>query len=235
MCLTKISYYAVFNTEVKNLNIENRKGKKTRKKGINKATQKTEIELENSRKLFYSQIETLNDRGCPNQIINMLKSESHLVFHTSEILSNKGNIAFIPVIPLSYRSHYDLIAMVNEKQGKSYLDDRVAIRDRFYTPKKPYYIFDVDNGQYNVYNMKKTIKIFKKQSRLPLTLAEILSLATHTNVLEHHFLNAAGSRYGMSNMPDIYLDIDSFPVLDHHNPHISDVRWRTPSCGIRDI
>lgn len=190
--------------------------------------------------LFDSQIQTIRDRGCPEQIVWMLQGQKHSVLQkASEMSFAEGNIPFIPVIPRTHRSPYDLIAMVRIGNKKGYTSlDPLAITDEIETPKDPYYIYDVEEGQaFLGKNLKKAIDIIKKQSRSPLTAAEIMALATHTDVLLQHYLAATGSRYNRfpygkigEKVLVVSVDNDSRPTFD--SEYLDHLDWHLgcPSC-----
>ena len=193
-------------------------------------------------KLFDSQIQVLWDRGCPDQIIGLLVAQkSSVLSKASKIAFENGHIPFIPVIPQTYRSFYDLMAMVRngDKRGYVHLDPVVvtSITDKIKTPDKPYYIYDIEDGRRLVgKSPKEAEKILEEQPRSPLTAAEIIALCVHTNVLKHHYVQATGSRcsYDERDMvPDVVLlDI---PMLDQCWVNSESNSWGSPSCGSRDL
>ena len=192
---------------------------------------------EDLEKLFYSQIQTLEDRGCPEQIVELLTVQKNLVLSkASEMAFENGHIPFIPVIPRIYRSPYDLMAMVRngDKQGYTYLNP-TAITDEVETPNKPYYIYDVEDGKALLRKSPEDAeKILKKQSRSPLTAAEVMALCTHTDVLKKHYVLATGSRYDLSGwVPGVFLDGGDRPGLDWYYVDFSIGLWGSPSCRAR--
>jgi hypothetical protein len=189
-------------------------------------------------KLFDSQIQTLKDRGCPEEIIELLtERRGSVLSRASKMTFEDGHIPIIPVIPRTYRSPYDLMAMVRNgnKQGYTYLNP-TAITDKVETPDKPYYIFDVEDGKALLgKSPKEAEEILKKQSRSPLTVAEVMALTTHTDVLKEHCVWATGSRYGGSDrgVPAVYLGVGAQPKLDWNIVNDSYGRWGSASCGSR--
>lgn len=208
------------------------------KEAKNQLAQETKkAKREDLEKLFDSQIQTLKDRGCPEQIVETLQNQKGSVLQkASEKSFAEGNIPFIPVIPRTYRSPYDLMAMVRngDKRGYTYLNP-TAITDEFDTPKDPYYIYDVEDGEaLKGKSPEKAIDIIKKQSRSPLTAAEVMALTTHTDALSRHYVDAIGSRYGRSGLvPSISLDFGDQPKLRWYRLDDSHVRWGSASCGSR--
>jgi len=188
-------------------------------------------------RLFDSQIQTLKDRGCPEQIVELLTNQkSSVLSKASEMTFEDGHIPFIPVIPRTYRSPYDLMAMVrnSDKQGYTYLNP-TAITNEVETPDEPYYIYDVEDGKALFGKSPEDAeKILKKRSRSPLTAAEVMALTTHTDVLKEHYVWATGSRYVKSGkVPSVYLDDGDRPRLNCFYVDYSNDHWGSASCGSR--
>lgn len=188
-------------------------------------------------KLFDNQIATLKDRGTPEQIVEILQNQKGVVLKkASEMAIGDGNIPFLPVIPRSFRSPYDLMAMVRNggKVGYTYLNP-TQISDVVDAPQEPYYIYDVEDGNATRGKSPQDAeKIFKSQKRSPLTAAEVMALATHTDVLSKHYVWAAGSRYeSAGGVPSVYLGGGDRPGLDWSDVDRSDGHWGSASCGSR--
>ncbi|MBI2462629.1 MAG: hypothetical protein HYV65_00050 [Candidatus Spechtbacteria bacterium] len=188
-------------------------------------------------KLFDAQIATLKDRGVPEQIVEILQNQKGAVVKkASEVAIGDGNIPFLPVIPRSYRSPYDLMAMVKNggKVGYTYLNP-TAISDVVDAPSEPYYIYDVEDGNSTRGKSPENAeKILKQQKRSPLTAAEVMALTTHTDVLSRHYVWATGSRYESADgVPNVYLDGGDRPRLFWYGVGDSDGRWGSASCGSR--
>ena len=187
---------------------------------------------------FNFQITTIRDRGAPEQIVEILQSQKGVVLKKARKLTfGNGNIPFLPVIPRTFRGIYDLIVMVKngEKTGRVCLDP-TEISDVARTPQTPYYIYNVEDGSATRGEPPKNIrKIFKGQKRCPLTVAEAIALAIHTEVLLRHYVWASGSRYGFADLvPDIgLLDGSGRPGLAWDYVHNSFNQWGSPSCGNR--
>lgn len=183
---------------------------------------------------FDEQIIALKDRGCPEQIVELLLPQKSLVISkVNEIVFEDGHIPFLPVIPRTYQGSCNLIAMARnrDKQGFTYLD-LATIIDAIETPKGPYYIYNVEDGESTKNKSPEQAEnIFKEQSRSPLTAAEIIALCVHTEVLSRHSVWAAGSRCDEPNrVPLVYLAPDSRPKLICFYVDTSDGRWGSPSC-----
>ena len=191
-------------------------------------------------KLFDSQIATLKDRGVPEQIVEILQNhKGQVVKKASEMTIGDGNIPFLSIIPRSYRSPYDLMAMVRNgnKAGYTYLNP-TAISDVVDAPQEPYYICDVEDGNSTRGKSPENAeKVLKQQKRSPLTAAEVTALSTHTDVLSRHYVWAPGSRYGSADLvPIVYLGDGDRPGLVWGYVDDSDdssSRWGSASCGSR--
>ncbi len=196
-----------------------------------------ESKREDLEKLFNGQIQTLKDRGCPEQIVEMLQNQKGKVVERAREMSFvEGNIPFLPVIKSAYLGYYGLMSMVRngDKQGYTYLNS-ATITDKFDTPEDPYYIYDVENGQALLdKSPEKAIDIIKGQSRSPLTAAEVVNLCIVTNVLSRHYVDAAGSRYdGSDRVPDVCLHDGDRPRLDWSYLDCPGRHWGSASCGSR--
>ena len=147
-------------------------------------------------KLFDSQIAILIERGVPGNIVRWYENEKERVLkHAMETTFGKGNVLFLPIIPLEYRTFFDLMAMVRNADGKAgYTDGNFSIIDMAETvPSR--YIFDVSDGMVPLGGSEKNAKeIFAKQNRFPLTAVETIALCVHTDVLSRiGYLSALGS------------------------------------------
>ena len=188
-------------------------------------------------KLFHAQIAILKDRGIPEQIVEILQNQKgQVVKKASEMAIGDGNIAFLPVIPRSYRSPYDQMAMVKNggKGGYTYLNS-TQISDVVDAPSEPYYIYDVEDGEsMRGKSPEAAEKIFKQQKRSPLTAAEAMALTTHTDVLSRHYVWVTGSRCGSADeVPGVYLDLGYRPGLYWGCVDGSDGHVGSASCGSR--
>lgn len=185
--------------------------------------------------LFDTQIATLRVRGVPRQIIEALQSQRGAVLaRASETEIGNGNTSFLPVIPRSLRSLYDLIAMVRcgPEEGYTCLNP-VEITDVADVPEGgPHYIYDVDDGSSACGKSPEDVpKIFEQTNRSPLTVAGIIALAVHTNVLLKHNVWTPGSRYASTGgVLAICLDSGRRPRLLWGYLTHSSSRWMPPSC-----
>lgn len=187
-------------------------------------------------KLFDAQIATLKDRGTPEQIVEILQNQKGAVLKkASEMAIGDGNIPFLPVIPRSFRSPYDLMAMVKNggKAGYTYLNP-TQISDVVDAPQEPYYIYDVEDGSSRGKSPENAEKTFKSQKRSPLTAAEVMALTVHTDVLSRHYVWATGSRYEFADeVPSVCLGDGGRPKLSWDYSGPSNSLWGSASCGSR--
>ena len=195
--------------------------------------------------LFRNQIEILRGRGTPEQIVEILESQKGVVLaRASEMAIGDGpfdgtqgkHIPFLPVIPRSFRSLYDLIATARKgnQAGYNHLKP-TEIRDVVGAPQEPYYIYDVEDGKATLGESPQDAEnILKKQSRSPLTAAEVAALVTHTYVLSRHCVWATGSRdESADGVPGVSMRCGVRPVLDWGSVNSSFLRWGSASCGSR--
>jgi len=144
--------------------------------------------------LFDSQITTLRDRGTPEQIVESLaKQRDQVISKASEMTFRDGHIPILPVIPLTCQSPDDLMSAVRHNGTVGYTRlNPTDIIDKVETPDKPYYIYDVEDGESTRGKDPEDIEdIFESELRLPLTVVEAIALAKHTDVLSRH--NGVGS------------------------------------------
>jgi hypothetical protein len=190
-------------------------------------------DLEN---LFDSQIATLKDRGVPEQILEALQRQKSVVLQkASEMTICEGNIPFLPVIKPVYLGYYGLMAMVRNASKTGYIYLKLTnITDKVVTPDDLYYIYDVEDGNATLgKSPEEAEKTFKSQKRSPLTVAEVMALTTHANVLSRHNVWATGSRYDSAGyVPYVYL-CDGRPILDWIYAAYSLSEWGSASLGSR--
>lgn len=159
-------------------------------------------------KLFDSQITTLKDRGVPLRIVEILEVQKDAVLKkTAAMKIPEGHIPFLPVIPQTVRGFDDLMAMVryDGKQGYVYFNPAL-ISDAVKTQSEPYYMYDIEDGAATQGKSPNDAeKVLQRQRRLPLTVAETIALAVHTNVLVRRNLWAVGSRRGGDGVAGLWL------------------------------
>jgi hypothetical protein len=184
-------------------------------------------------KLFDTQIATLKDRGCPEQILTMLANQrGDVVSKASQMTLKEGRISFLPVIPRLYLSIYSQMAMVRNgnKAGYTYLNPS-QITDVVETPREPYYIFDIEDGEaMRGKAPRQAEKEIKKDGRRGLTEVEVIALGIHTDVLSRHYVDAVGSRYDSDSVPDLCVS-DGRPKLDWGDLGDGNDHWGGASCG----
>lgn len=202
------------------------------KNQLEEEEKESKVKKEDLEKLFDTQIQTLKDRGCPTVIIDMLREQRDDVLEkASEITFAKGHIAFLPVIPRTFLSIYTQMQMVKngDKTGYTYLKP-YEITDVVETPKDPYYIFDVEDGEAMLGKAPQDAeKAITQQNWRGLTEVEVISLGIHTDVLSRHYVDAVGSRYRSDGVPSLWLG-DDRPRLGWLSlGHAAD-EWGAASC-----
>lgn len=189
----------------------------------------------NLEQLFDSQIATLKNRGVPQQVLEALQNKkSAVVDRASSMTIGTGNIPFIPVIKPSYLGYYGLMSLVRNgaKEGYTYINPSL-ITDKVETPNGLYYIYDVEDGEaMRGKSPEAAEKLFKENKRSPLTAAEAIALATHTNVLSRHFVDATGSRYDSDYVPFLWF-VFGRPKLVCSWAVYASSEWGSASCGSR--
>jgi len=162
--------------------------------------------------LFESYIDRLTMEGVPPRIVGMLSHQKAVVIKKAlEMTIRDGYIAFLPVIPRSHLTVNTQMAMVEKdgNKGFNYLNPNL-ISNKVKTWNKPYWIFNVEDGEATRNKSPQDAEKFLEDSgRSPLTVAEVISLALHTRVLTRHFffraLDATGSRYKIEDWMAQYL------------------------------
>lgn len=198
------------------------------------ATEAKQAKREDLEKMFDTQIQTWRNRGCPEAIVEMLVKQKDTVLEkASKMTFGNGNIPILSVVPRSHLTIYSLMPMVKngEKLGYTYLDP-TEITDVVDVPKKPYWIYDVENGKAMLGNSpKEAEKLIKKDNRSCLTDTEVIAIGIHDR--PDHYMDATGSRYKHSvHVPDLWLS-DGRPLLGWNDANDSLSDWGSPSCGSR--
>jgi hypothetical protein len=185
--------------------------------------------------LFKSQLEKLKSLGCPQMILEIFSNKKNeVITKASEMSIGEGNIPFLPVIPRNYLGIHASILMVKygDKAGYTNLNPN-EITDKVKTPKLPYFVLNVEDGKATLgKKVKDATKLIKKQGRLILTDIEVIAIGILTNVLSHHNVDAAGSRYRSNNCPDLHKH-GGVPVLGYDGLDTSDGQWGSASCSAR--
>ncbi|MFC1756570.1 DUF5701 family protein [Patescibacteria group bacterium] len=184
--------------------------------------------------LFDAQIQRWKDCGCPGAIVEMLADQKDAVLSRArEMTFGEGNISILSVVPRIYMTIYNQMPMVKngEKTGFTHMDP-TEITDVVDVPKRPYWIYDVENGEARLgESPEKAEKLIKKEGQSCLTDTEVIAIGIHDRP-DHH-MDATGSCYGLSDRAlCLHLD-EGCPVLDWHYAGASCSRWGSASCGSR--
>lgn len=191
------------------------------------AQAKNELAKRNGfRKLFREQIATLEERGCPENILKILRrKEWEVVEKASKMTMRDGNTPFVPVIKLECLGYHGLMSMVrnDEKSGRPEGDELADISDDMETPRGLYYVYDVSMDDEKTCNGKSRNNpkdsppnhADDDMSRSTLTMAEMIALATHDASVFSGNLWALSSRYNdyAFQMPFICLDENGQPII----------------------
>lgn len=186
--------------------------------------------------IFDEQIKLLNERGTPQGTINALSSKRRQV-----ILAASGakllpeRIPFLPIIPQSKMSINSQMQLIRYEQalGYSLLDEKL-IHNINGVPNEPYYIFDIEDGAiFTDMSPYAAAALIRASRREWLTATEAIALCAHTDVLLHHFVDAAGSRYdNIRKNVNIFLE-GKTPRMNYGFISDSNPDWGTASCRFR--
>jgi len=186
--------------------------------------------------IFDEQIKRLNERGAPQHLINALSSRRAQVLVTATgFPAREDRVPFLPIIPRALMSIQSQMPLIRFEQACGYtLLDTKKIHDELGTPSEPYFIFDIEDGR--LFTVTSTLAAearIKAAGRSCLTDCEVISLCAHTDVLFHHFVDAAASRYE-DKTKNVTLLLEG-QTAKLSSSYISDKSsdWGTPSCGFR--
>jgi hypothetical protein len=169
--------------------------------------------------LLNNQIEALKLAGCDESIVNAFQGKMSVALNKALnilrtkyagddllSLSERGIHIAIPVIPRTFCDANSQVTMVRWLKTRRRNKMGSNSKDRF-TPdnvthiirasQQPYYIFDVEDGRAMLGERPEdVIDIIKKRiGRRGLTEVEAIALGTHSDALQHHGINAIGSRF----------------------------------------
>lgn len=146
----------------------------------------------------------------------------------------QGHTPLFPVIPKNILDLSIQMQLVGYG-GKAGRCEKIDLREvedlgRIFT--ECYWIISVENGKSFLGTAPNEAEIFiKGLNRRCLTVAEVIALNIHTNVLSQHFVNAVRSRY-QDMVISLYLDADG-PVLECVDINDANNQLGTPSCLYR--
>jgi len=187
--------------------------------------------------LFDTQIATLEDRGVPKQIVEILQNQrSQVLAKANKMYFDNGCLSFLPVIPRTYLSIYSQMPMVFKSGNAGFTELKPNnITDVIDTPDDPYYIYDIEDGKamLGMAPMQKAEKLINEQMRFGLTEVEVIALGIHTDVLSKHYVDAVGSRYYSDGIPYLFLEVGKKPVLSRSHLDVDDNHFGAASCGSR--
>jgi hypothetical protein len=194
--------------------------------------------------LFAKQVRTIIEKkfhiptgSSENDFVNrhIMPLKQLLVKNDKDTKIEESHIPFLivvpnAIVPLSYQ-----LERIRESINDIHLQH--LIKPEWFenapglsTPDKPYLLLDVETG-YAMKNTtpKKSVKIFKNEGRLPLTLDEGIALISHfPEVLESHWVDLPGSvlihkfvgqdamkRGMLSSLPPAFAKATFVPTLNY--------------------
>lgn len=195
------------------------------------------------RRLFLAQLRTLRSFKIPPVVIEFLEPVYETVARkASQMKIDTGRIPFLPVIPRTYElfsPYKDLPITMHcgDKVGGSFNLSPELIEDSEFTPWKPYYIFNIEDGLATLGMSATAIRRMRfATERRPLTDAEIIALATHSDVLSRFNICAASSSYdGNQKGIDLRVDDNGYPVLCSNEHDLDWSRWAVPLCDVEVV
>lgn len=136
-------------------------------------------------KTFDHRMETLKEIGCPKEIIEKLSAQKATVIETSRKIFQSSNLPyykelgtmlFMPVIPFIEEmtrqltlSRWDLTCIRFIRRVKNLIA----------TPEEPYFIYEVQEGSWNNFELKEKESHYKKLGYRGLTMAEVVAFNVH--------------------------------------------------------
>lgn len=202
--------------------------------------------------LFDSQIVTLKSLNTPEAIIREFTEQRAYTLQEAwrwheENLFAEGSIPFLPVIPLSHRGIYDLMAMISTGDGPGINElNPLTLRDEE-DFGAPYYIFDVNcwRTEFSPNFWEASLSI-KNAGRSTLNIEEVIALCVHkafsTTIEKLLILFAGSSIWGVNvnvedAVPSVWYQND-FPAVamstyKREFKHEESVRSILPSCKAR--
>ncbi len=195
--------------------------------------------------LFDGQLETLERRGAPKNLLELLAVKKTAVLTSAANVRMRHDrpdvVPFIPVIPpslLSSVQQMQLVVSFTGKTGTTDFNPKMLIPEvGAMVPSTPYYLVRPTDGD-TICGMPPSVAAdgIANQGRWVMNLYEIIALCTHTSVLTRHGVVAAKSRYrlvappGEKAVPAIYLNGPyKEPLLRWHFLNRSNSQVGTPA------
>jgi len=170
--------------------------------------------------------------GIPNgRIVELFDSAWKIIDERKEFGKN------LFIVPESLLLIPQKLSLVEWKgrRGVNYLDlSELRNAKGVETPQVPYLLLDVEDGRAmkNV-SPDNCMMQFKREGRLGLTVNEGIMLITHHfEILDDHFVDCPGSRFGSNYVPCICLGAFQVALYYSDSAHSTE-RWGSASCGSR--
>ncbi len=205
------------------------------------ATKAAQVKKYHFEILFDSQPLTLENRGTPQTIVDLLcDKRDPVIAKAIEMMFENGHVPFLPVISQPYwRSLSDLMSAVRPDVMAGYTNlDPTKVTDTVETSGGLYYAYNIENGEHSLCNnLEKARGNCERNGRSPLTVAECIALATHTDVLKRYKVLAASSSYGPDDrLLGVQCDDGRTQLLSPDAETVrSDPSWRLPTLGSREL
>ena len=155
--------------------------------------------------------------GCPSSVLDSLRYlKSEAMIAAKKLVSrgkNSGRIPILPVVPFSHVSVHDQMEMVKGSTWEGSVDVNASVLLDNVSILYPYFIIDVEDGRiFRGRPLRDSLESISYDNRTPLTTAEGIALAIHSEVLRSHAIDLAGSRYREFDVPAIWDDSGK-PIL----------------------
>ena len=194
-------------------------------------------------KMFNEQMQKLLDIGYPEALKMDKESFSAKYIEPLRKELNKipenipeGNLPFLIVIPANILDLEKKMLMVKLEQETGYIWEDFDFKELknaegVETPDIPYLVYNIENGaKMKGISANDCVKQFTKENRRGLTAQEGIDLiAHHPEILQDHYIDLAGSRYGSRSVPNLWLS-DGRPGLSNNWAGSADSNWGSASC-----
>lgn len=197
--------------------------------------------IEKFEKLFSEQMERLDQKGCPTEIIRIFEEKNgklRKLVEQNECLSRNGLIPFIPVIPERTLEFLKIVGMTDENttcliREKEIENITPAGLERF--KENPYFMIGVEPGEKTRgLSTEMAKKRIISERMFGNNIHEILAIITHSDVLHHRLLQCTETvKKGDHNFIPNIAKINGDPLIHWALARGKDLDWGTTSCKAR--